>query len=207
MKITPILCLSLALTLPLVAYTTNRADKMEHTLKPASGKPAQKSITATVPGGAVQPSSGKTPAASPPSTQAPSVATTAAPSGVTLDAYIDALADKLSLTKSEKTDIKTFYLEDGAKLQAVLNDATLSPLEQTRQVDDLRNSRNSKIDALLRDVDRQQVFDRLEADYRVALIELAAAGGLVPATPPPNVPHPTATPPGQADKTAVPAGA
>ena len=98
--------------------------------------------------------------------------------------------------------MKTYYLNDGTQLQNILSDATLAPLDQKQKIDDLRNTRNAKIEALLADVGRQSIFLKLEANYRVALVQLAAKGGLVPTAPTPNVPQPTATPPNQADKTA-----
>jgi hypothetical protein len=144
------------------------------------------------------------PEAKKPESPAPVVAATtaAAPSpSLTLDGYIADLADQVPLSKSEQTDIKTYYLDDGAKLQTILNDASLSPLAQQQQVDDLRDARNGKIEALLADDGRQTVFLKMEGTYRVALVQLAAQGGLVPTTPPPNVPQPTATPPADAGKT------
>jgi hypothetical protein len=167
---------------------------------PAKGKLGLKATTTTTPGGATKPSAGDTPA--------PAVTAAPTPKGttgnVTLDSYIQALSDGLTLSKDEKTDIKTYYLDDGSKLQQILNDASLSPLQQTQQVDDLRDTRNAKIEALLRDVDRQSAFLKTEADYRVSLTELAANGALVPLTKQPNVPEPTATPPSQAEKTEKP---
>jgi hypothetical protein len=150
------------------------------------------------------------PAANPkPNDAAPAAAAPAAPAPppaaaptLTLDAYIADLASNLPLSKTEQTDIKTYYLNDGAKLQSILSDASLSPLTQEQQIDDLREARNAKIAALLADVGRQSEFLKIEADYRVALVELAAQGGLVPTAPTPNVREPTATPPSQADKTA-----
>jgi hypothetical protein len=124
-----------------------------------------------------------------------------AKSDVALDNYLSALNEQLALSKDEQTDIKAYYQEDGPKLQAILNNASLPPMDQQRQIDDLRNARNAKIEALLRDVDRQTRFLELEESHRVELVELAAEGGLTPSSPPPNVPQPTATPPAQADKT------
>jgi hypothetical protein len=134
---------------------------------------------------------------------APVPAPVSAAGKATLDGYIQALTDQLSLSKDEQKDIKTYYLDDGAPLSTILNNASLSPFQQTRQVDDLRDTRNAKIEALLRDVDRQQAFLKVEADYRVALTELAANGELVPTSPPPRVPEPTATPPAEAGKAPV----
>jgi glucose/arabinose dehydrogenase len=136
------------------------------------------------------------PAAAPAPTPAP---TPSAPS-LTLDAYVADLADQLALSKDEQTDIKAYYQEDGARMQTILNDPSLSPLQQQQQIDDLRDARNGKIEALLKDVDRQAKFLQLEGAYRVALVELATQGGLVPTSTPPNVPQPTQTPSAQASK-------
>jgi hypothetical protein len=119
-----------------------------------------------------------------------------------LDSYLSALNDQLALSKQEQTDIKAYYQEDGAKLHAILNDASLSPIEQQRQLDDLRNKRNGKIGALLKDPDRHAKFLELENSHRVELVELAAQGALTPSSPPANVPQPSATPPADADKQA-----
>jgi hypothetical protein len=128
-------------------------------------------------------------------------ATKPVPAGsVTLDAYISALASDVPLSKDEQTDVKTYYLDEGAKLQAILNDASLSPLEQTQHVDFLRDALNLHVAALLGDPDRAAQFARLERSYRVSLIDLAAQGGLVPTSTPPQVPEPTATTPAQAEK-------
>ncbi len=196
----PFFGLALCLSLPAAADTTkepvstpakNRTPPKEHMSSPASTK-----TLANIPVHSGTPT--------PPPTQVPNA--TPAPSApakasATLDAYVADLADKVPLSKDEQTDIKTYYEDDGAKLQAILNDANLSPLQQQEHVDEMRDARNAKIDALLQDVDRQTKFDEVENAYRVALTELAAQGGLVPQTPPPNVPQPTATTPDQAEKT------
>jgi hypothetical protein len=158
--------------------------------------PAFAAPTASSPAANLQPN-----VAAPAAAAAPAPPPAATPT-LTLDAYIADLASNLPLSKAEQTDIKTYYLNDGAKLQSILSDASLSPLTQEQQIDDLREARNAKIAALLADVGRQSEFLKIEADYRVALVELAAQGGLVPSAPTPNVPEPTATPPSQADKTA-----
>jgi 2-oxoglutarate dehydrogenase E2 component (dihydrolipoamide succinyltransferase) len=197
MKTTLPAAVFLTLALPLAAATKPGADTPSPAPKPAKNKDTQAATAAAAPGGATKPAAATTPA---PATPAPVAAPAAAsPAGnASLDAYISALNDTLKLSKDEKQDITTYYLDDGAKLQQILNDPSLSPMQQTAQVDDLRNTRNAKIEALLRDVDRQVAFLKIEAVYRVALIELAADGGLVPAAKPPNVPEPTATPPAQA---------
>jgi hypothetical protein len=98
---------------------------------------------------------------------------------------MSALADQLKLTADEKKEIQTYYLEDGPALEKILNDSSLSPLQQDQQVSDLRDARNAKITSLLGDVDRTQAFFQVESQYRVALIDSAAEGGLLPAQPAP----------------------
>lgn len=118
------------------------------------------------------------------SAQASAPAQTATPkTGALLNAYIAELAADVPLSKDEQAGIKTAYADDAAKLKDILNNASLSPLEQTQQVDDLRDTRNARIEDLLHDADRQQKFLHIEANYRVALIELAASGGLISTTP------------------------
>jgi hypothetical protein len=186
MKIFSACCILLGVSLPVIAAQTSPSHA-------ANSKPhaqADKVAAATKPPEA--------PVAPAPATPPP--AAPATPS-LTLDAYIADLAGHVPLSKNEQTDIKTYYLDDGAKLQAILSDASLSPLTQEQQIDDLRDARNEKIEALLADVGRQSEFLKIEDNYRVALVELAAQGGLVPTTPPPNVPEPTSTTPAQAEKT------
>jgi hypothetical protein len=131
---------------------------------------------------------------------APAAAPTQAPSSV-LNDYLAALDDKLKLSADEKKDIQTYYLADGQALDRILNDPTLSPLQQDQQVSDLRDHRNAKIGSLLADVDRNQEFLEVESQYRVPLIESAADGGLLPAEAPPPVPAPSGISPGAADPT------
>jgi hypothetical protein len=133
-------------------------------------------ISQPVATGALAPVTGKAGTAGGPM-QAPSAPATAKPASasLTLDAYVAALQD-------------------------ILNDASLSPFAQMQQVDALRDTRNAKIVALLDDAGRAAKFGQVESDYRVALVELAAQGGLVPGSRPPNVPEPTATTPAQAEK-------
>ncbi|HEY0257944.1 MAG TPA: hypothetical protein VGC39_10915 [Candidatus Methylacidiphilales bacterium] len=121
---------------------------------------------------------------------APAPAPASQPEKFKFDDYIKELADTLKLTDDEKKNVQTYYLADGISLKAILNNEALSPLQQAQQVSDLRDARNAKINALLQDVDRQQAFLKVEAQYRVALTELAAEGGLVPAPAPPPVPAP-----------------
>ena len=166
--------------------------------KSANAKPSTRVPTAAVIGKQPTtplPGGTSTAATQPPAQPAPT-------SSVTLDAYIAALASDVPLTKDEQTDVKTYYLDDGAKLQAILNDPSLSPFDQTQQVDALRDSLDARVEALLGDPSRQSQFVRVERNYRVALVELAAKGGLVPGAKHPIVPEPTATTPAQADKPA-----
>jgi hypothetical protein len=188
---------SLALGLSADAQPSVSAPAQNHTLPKAHlSSPASTKTLATVP------AASGTPMAPPPQVSAPPPAPAApAKSGATLDAYVADLTDALTLSKDEQTDIKTYYQDDGAKLLAILNDPNLSPIQQQEHVDDMRNVRNAKIGALLQDVDRQGKFLEIESTYRVALIELAAQGQLVPTSTPPNVPEPTATTPAQAEKT------
>ncbi len=118
--------------------------------------------------------------ASAPSTNAPAEAAPPAPT-FKLDDYIDVLKTELKLSDLEVKTITAYYVTDGDKLKQILNDDTLSPLQQAQQVADLRSERNDKISDLLHDLQRQHAFLDLEAQYRVALTELAANGGLVAA--------------------------
>lgn len=133
--------------------------------------------------------------------QTPAPAPTPAPAapaptnGVTLDAYLQALAAAVTLSKDQQTNIKAYYLSDGAKMQAILNDPSLSPLQQTQQIDALRDQRNDTIEELLPDPASVQKFRQVEANYRVALVILAANGQLVSATPAPTAPKPAAATP------------
>ncbi len=86
------------------------------------------------------------------------------------------------LSDHEKKAFEELYFTDGKTLAALLN-SELSPLEKARQASDLRNQRNAKIEMLLVETDRRHAFLLVESKYRVALLELAAEGGLVP--PPP----------------------
>ena len=189
MKIFSARCVLLGISLSALAVQALPSHAANPKPPTAPGKPAD---TAKPPAA---------PATPPPPAPAPASAPAATPT-LTLDAYIADLASNLPLSKTEQTDVKTYYLNDGVKLQSILSDDSLSPLTQEQQIDDLRNTRNAKIEALLADVGRQSEFLKIEANYRVALVELAAQGGLVPSAPTPNVPQPTATPPNQADKTA-----
>jgi hypothetical protein len=139
-------------------------------------------------------------------TNAPPVPATASqPAELKLDDYLKDLTDTLKISDDEKKAIQTYYLADGTLLKNILNNDALSPLQQARQVSDLRDARNAKINALLQDVNRQRAFLEVEAKYRVALTELAADGGLVPAQTPP--PAPSAVPPAQAEKIPTAKGA
>jgi len=122
----------------------------------------------------------------PPAATPPATAPASAKPASKLDGYMDELAAALKLTDAEKKKIEGYYFDDGVQLQTILNDDTLSPLQQVQEVSGLRDARNVKIEALLDDLDRQHEFPEIEARYRVALTELAANGGLVAAQPPPN---------------------
>jgi len=183
MKIPSACCLILGVSLP--AFAAQTAPPRPANSKPHASPPAAATAAAANPPAAPTP---------------PPAPATAATPALTLDAYIADLASDLPLSKTEQTDVKTYYLNDGVKLQDILSDDSLSPLTQEQQIDDLRNTRNAKIEALLADVGRQSEFLKMEANYRVALVELAAQGGLVPTAPTPNVPPPPTTPPNPADK-------
>jgi hypothetical protein len=194
MKIPALLSLLYGLALPLAAATT--------TPPPAPAKPATPTPKTHASASAHKPSS----AASKPAVAAAQAATPTPPPApapapapkptVTLDDYMAALTAALSLSKDEQTSVRTSYLDDGPKLQDILNDPSVSPLEQTQEVDALREARNEKIEALLHDAGRQQKFLQVEANYRVALIELAADGGFFPFSPPSPPPASAAkTPP------------
>jgi hypothetical protein len=187
MKIFSACCILLGVALPVIAAQPSSS----HATNPKPHAPAAKVAATTQP-----PAAPAAPAPAP----APSSSAPTPTSNVSLDAYIADLADQVPLSKTEQTDIKTYYLDDGAKLQSILSDASLSPLTQEQQIDALRDDRNAKIAALLADVGRQAEFLKIESSYRVALVELAAQGGLVPTAPLPNVPQPTSTPPADASK-------
>jgi len=176
---------------------------------PATPAPPQANAK-SAPGAASPNGSNGTAANGNPVTKAPntpaaaSPTTTAAPppteqTNTVLDGYLKDLDDALKLSADEKKDIQTYYLADGAQLQSILNDPSLSPLQQDVQVCDLRDKRNAKIEALLQDVDRQRDFFKVEAQYRVALTESAATGGLLPQQTPPPAPTPQSATPGGAE--------
>jgi len=121
------------------------------------------------------------------------------PAPVKFEDYLKELSDTLKLTDEEKKDIESYYLMDGMLLKNILNNDALSPLQQAQQVSDLRDARNAKIKTLLQDTGKQDAFLKIEARYRVALTELAADGGLVPAPVP--SPAPAAPAPAPAEKT------
>jgi hypothetical protein len=176
MKIPALLCLLSILALPVAAASTAppatpKTHAAASTRKPASA--ASKPAVAAAQSATPIPPAAPTPAPSPKPT-------------VTLDDYIAALTTAAALSKDEQSAITTSYLDDGPKLQGILNDPSLSPLEQTQEVDDLRQVRNVRIEALLHDAGRQQKFLQVEALYRVALVELAADGGLAPSAPSPK---------------------
>ena len=142
---------------------------------------------------------------------APGATATAAPTPpparLTLDDYIKVLTTELKLSDSEKQDIESSYVADGDKLKSILNNDSLSPLQQARQVADLRDARNAKIETLLDTLDRQHGFAQIEPRYRVALTELAANGGLVAAPPAPAPSTPSPAPASSANPPAAPAPA
>jgi len=116
-----------------------------------------------------------------------------------MGAYTVELTARVPLTDAEKKEVEAIYTDDGVALQKILNDDSLSPLEKAQKVADLRDARNTKIETLLHDLDKQKAFREVEAIYRVALTEFAADGGLVPP------PAPTAPAPAPAAPTAAPA--
>lgn len=113
--------------------------------------------------------------------------------------YLGDLTSALNLSKDEQTGITTYYETDGAHLKDILNNPTLSPLQQYQAAAEVRAARNEKIGSLLDQPERRRTFIQVEARYRVALTELAADGGLAPAQTPPLVATPTDTAPGQAE--------
>jgi hypothetical protein len=137
--------------------------------------------------------------AAPASTNSASATPPPKPANAIFETYLKDLNDTLKLTPDVQKDIQTYYETDGPHLKDILNDPSLSPLQEDQQVSDLRDQRNAKIVALLQDPDRQREFFKVEAGYRVALIESAADGGLVPAQTPAPAPAPTQTTPGQAE--------
>ena len=145
---------------------------------PATNAPA----TNAPPAPAVKGGSTNAPAAVPPAS-----AQASATHELKLDDYIKDLTAALKLTDKEKQKIESYYVADGAQIKDILNNDALSPLQQARQVADLRDTRNVKIASLLDDLDRQHEFLKIEARYRVALTELAANGGLVAAQQQPNL--------------------
>ena len=167
MKFSP----SLLSCLALVAFTPLIVAAAPATNAPASNAPAP----------AIKIADNKTPVATPP----PAAAQPSATTGL-FDAYLKELTAALKLTDSEKKKIQGYYVADGAQIKEILNNDALSPLQQARQVSDLRDVRNIKIKALLDDLDRQSEFLKIEARHRVALTELAANGALVAAQPPPS---------------------
>ncbi len=156
---------------------------------------------------AVAPAANPAPPVSAPAakTDAPAPAPAAAPS--IFDDYITVVTTTLMLSDADKKEIHDLYVADGAALQKILNDDTLSPLQKAQQVSDLRDVRNGKIDQLLHNLDKQQKFIEVETTYRVALTEFAANGGLVPPPAPAAAPAPAsanAPAPAPADKAKTP---
>ena len=112
----------------------------------------------------------------------------AASAPLKLEDYINDLAKTLQLSDTDKKSIEDIYVADGDPMKTILNNDTLSPLQQAQQVSDLRDVRNAKIEAVLTDSTKQHEFLSLEAKYRVALTMLAAADGWVAAPPPAPAP-------------------
>jgi len=105
--------------------------------------------------------------------------------------YFDALANGLSLTDPEKKEITDIYEADGAAIQKIGNDASLSSLQKAQQIADLRDTRNSKIEDILHDIDRKKAFHDVEVVYRVDVTVIALDGQLLPPPPPaPAIPAP-----------------
>lgn len=102
-----------------------------------------------------------------------------------LSDYFDDLTKTLKLSDDEKSQIESYYYNDGSMVQNILNNDSLSPFQQAQQVAAIRDTRNAKIETLLQDDARKREFEALEARYRVALTELAANGGWVSAPPAP----------------------
>jgi len=169
--------------LGVILTTAGAIAAVPSTNAPAATPPPAKA-GATTPAPAAKPDA-KNPA------PAPVPAAPAAP--VTkLDDYFVELVAKVNLTDAEKKQVEGLYTADGVALKNILNDDSLSPLQQAQQVSDLRDVRNEKILQILHEVDRQKEFLQVEAVYRVSLTEFAAEGGLVP--PPPAAPAPVAAP-------------
>ncbi len=150
-----------------------------------SPAPTTNAATATPP----EPATTNTAAATP---SAPA----ATPAGVTFDEFINDVAKEMSLSDAEKKSIQSAYQNDAPNLQKILNDETLSPLQQAQQVADIRTERNQKISEALGSPDKMQQFLEIEAKYRVALTLLAANGELAPAPAPPAAPASTNAAPG-----------
>jgi hypothetical protein len=138
---------------------------------------------------------GAAPATNAPTAAAPAPTTTnappaapvpppAPPATLKLDDYINDLATTLKLTDGEKHDIEAFYVSDGNLVKNILNNDKLSPFQKAAQVSEQRDVRNGRIETLLQDDGRKHAFLKIEAQYRVALTELAADGGWVAAPAP-----------------------
>jgi hypothetical protein len=154
--------------------------------QPSTPAPPQPNAQ-SAPGAASPNGSNGTTAGGSPATKAPATGATAAappkPADTLLDKYLKELTDTLKLSADDQKEIQAYYLQDGAQLQKILNDPSFSPLQQAQKVSDLREARDTRIEGILIGADRVHEFYQVEARYRVALTELAAQGGLVPATP------------------------
>jgi len=121
------------------------------------------------------------------------------------DDYFAALASGVNLSDPEKKEITDIYEADGATIQKIGNDATLSPLQKAQQIADLRDVRNSKIEDILHDIDRKKSFHDIEAVYRVDVTVIALDGGLLPPPPPAPAASAPAAAPAPAKGTPAPA--
>jgi hypothetical protein len=153
----------------------------------AGGKPVTKAPNTPAPK-TPNPNAAPPPPATVASTTAPAQGTPPKKPASILDNYLADLNDALKLSAQEKQTIQNDYLADGPALKNILNDPALSPLQQARQVADLRQKRDAKIDTLLEDPQRRHDFYEVEARYRVALTESAADGEVAPAQPSPAAP-------------------
>jgi hypothetical protein len=185
-----------------ILITTSGAFAVESSTQPAPTAPPSSAVNvpASPPGTAGKDEKGNL--VKPTKTTALANSTSIAPPhlpGLKFDDYLKDLADALKLSDDEKKEIQACYLADGVLLKNILNNDSLSPLQQARQVSDVRDVRNNKIEALLQDIDRKHTFLKVEARYRVALTEVAANGELVPAptTPPPAPSTPTSAAPAE----------
>jgi hypothetical protein len=167
---------------PSTPSTPDTSDADKPAAKPATAPEKKDPSPAPAPAPAAA-STTTAAAPAPAATTTPAAKPAAKGAGSILDNYISDLTDAVKLSDDEKKEIQSYYQADGTTLQKILNNDALSPLQQAGQVADLRDQRDAKIDTLLQDPTRQHEFYEVEANYRVALTEFAADGGLVPASP------------------------